>query len=107
MVCDRVAIVFKGKLLAVGRLDDLVSRETKWIEVVVRGTLPPGLPGEAVAEPDGSTLIKVDGVATLTTLLAALAGARAEIVSVWPRRESLEDLFLREIGRAKSGARPS
>jgi ABC-2 type transport system ATP-binding protein len=102
MVCDRVAIVFKGKLLAVGKLDELVSRTAKWIEVSVRGTLPGGIPGEATATPDGTTLVKVDGIASLTHLLTALAGSGAEVVSVWPRRESLEDLFLREIGRAKA-----
>ena len=102
MVCDRVAIVFKGKLLAVGKLDELVSRTAKWIEVSVRGTLPDGIPGEATATPDGTTLVKVDGIASLTHLLTALAGSGAEVVSVWPRRESLEDLFLREIGRAKA-----
>jgi len=44
MLCDRVAIVFKGKLRAVGKLDDLVSRAARWIEVSVRGALPAGLP---------------------------------------------------------------
>ena len=34
MLCDRVAIVFKGKLRSVGKLDDLVAREAKWIEVI-------------------------------------------------------------------------
>jgi ABC-2 type transport system ATP-binding protein len=107
MVCDRVAIVFKGKLLAVGKLEELVSRTAKWIEVSVRGALPGGIPGEATATPDGTTLVKVDGIASLTVLLAALAASGAEVVSVWPHRESLEDLFLREIGRAKASERTS
>lgn len=107
MVCDRVAIVFRGKLRAVGKLDDLVSREAKWIEVSVRGPLPVGHAGEARKSPDGTTLVKVDGVASLTTLLTSLSGSGAEVVSVWPRRESLEDLFLREIGRAKAEERAS
>jgi ABC-2 type transport system ATP-binding protein len=106
MVCDRVAIVFKGKLLAVGKLDELVSRTAKWIEVSVRGPLPDGVPGEATATPDGTTLVKVDGIASLTRLLTALAGSGAEVVSVWPRRESLEDLFLREIGSKASERAP-
>ena len=29
------------------------------------------------------------------------------IAAVWPRRESLEDLFLREIGRARTEERAS
>jgi ABC-2 type transport system ATP-binding protein len=107
MVCDRVAIVFKGKLRAVGKLDDLVARDAKWIEVSVRGELPAGVSGETTRAPDGTTLVRVDGVPSLTKLLAAVHAAGGEVVSVWPRRESLEDLFLREIGRAKDEERRS
>jgi ABC-2 type transport system ATP-binding protein len=107
MMCDRVAIVFKGQVLAVGKLDDLVARDAKWIEVSVRGPVPAGAPGELIPTPGGTTLVKVSGVPALTALLSALAGVGSEVVSVWPRRESLEDLFLREIGRAKAGERTS
>jgi ABC-2 type transport system ATP-binding protein len=102
MLCDRVAIVFKGKLRAVGKLDDLVARNAKWIEVSVRGVLPADLPGERRTAPDGTTLVKVPDVPSLTNLLAAVPAAGGEVLSVWPRRESLEDLFLREIGRARA-----
>ena len=107
MLCDRVAIVFKGKLRSVGKLDDLVPREAKWIEVSVRGALPADLPGDRTIAPDGTTLVRVEGVPALTKLLAAVPAAGGEVLSVWPRRESLEDLFLREIGRAKAEERPS
>ncbi len=107
MMCDRVAIVFKGKLRSVGKLDDLVAREAKWIEVSVRGKLPADLPGDRTTAPDGTTLVRVEGVPSLTKLLAAVPAAGGEVLSVWPRRETLEDLFLREIGRAKAEERPS
>ena len=107
MLCDRVAIVFKGKLRSVGKLDDLVARDAKWIEVSVRGALPADLPGSRMTAPDGTTLLRVDGVPSLTKVLAAVPAAGGEVLSVWPRRESLEDLFLREIGRAKAEERSS
>jgi len=107
MLCDRVAIVFKGRLRAVGKLDELVSRDAKWIEVSVRGAVPSGVPGVRTPAPDGTTLIRVEDVPSLTKLLAAVPAAGAEVLSVWPRRESLEDLFLREIGRAKAEERVS
>jgi len=107
MLCDRVAIVFKGKLRSVGKLDELVAREAKWIEVSVRGALPADLPGDRTTVPDGTTLLRVDGVPSLTKVLAAVPAAGGEVLSVWPRRESLEDLFLREIGRAKAEERAS
>jgi len=101
MLCDRVAIVFKGRLRAVGRLDDLVSHDAKWIEVGVRGAVPPGLPGETTTAPDGTVRVKVDDVGGLARVLAEVPAAGGEVVSVWPRRETLEDLFLREIGAAR------
>jgi ABC-2 type transport system ATP-binding protein len=107
MLCDRVAIVFRGKLRAVGKLDELVSRNAKWIEVSVRGTVPSGIQGECSPAPDGTTLIRVDDVPALTKLLAAVPAVGGEVLSVWPRRETLEDLFLREIGRAKAEERAS
>jgi len=107
MLCDRVAIVFKGKLRSVGKLDDLVARDAKWIEVSVRGALPAELPGTRTTAPDGTTLLRVDGVPSLAKVLAAVPAAGGEVLSVWPRRESLEDLFLREIGRAKDEERAS
>ncbi|HEX4824907.1 MAG TPA: ABC transporter ATP-binding protein [Candidatus Polarisedimenticolaceae bacterium] len=105
MLCDRVAIVFRGKLRSVGRLDDLVSRDAKWIEVSVRGPAPSPVAGERTDAPDGTTLFKVPDPKALTRLLHAVEGAGGEVVSVWPRRESLEDLFLREIGRAQAEER--
>jgi ABC-2 type transport system ATP-binding protein len=102
MVCDRVAIVFRGRLRAVGRLDDLVSRDARWIEVSVRGSVPDDAPGERTQAPDGTTLVKVDGMPALARLLGRVTDAGSEILSVWPRRETLEDLFLREIGKARA-----
>jgi ABC-2 type transport system ATP-binding protein len=107
MLCDRVAIVFRGRLRSVGRLDDLIARDAKWIEVSARGPVPDGAPGERTEAPDGSVLYKVGDVASLARLLAAVSGAGGEVLSVWPRRETLEDLFLREIGRAQAEERAS
>jgi len=105
MLCDRVAIVFRGKLRAQGRLDDLVSKDAKWIEVSVRGPVPADAPGERAPAPDGSTMVRVKDMPALTQLLSAVGSSGGEVLSVWPRRESLEDLFLREIGRAQAEAR--
>ena len=105
MLCDRVAIVFRGKLRSVGRLDDLVSRDARWIEVSIRGNAPAATVGERTEAPDGTTLFRVSDPQALTRLLRDVESAGGEVVSVWPRRESLEDLFLREIGRAQAEER--
>jgi len=61
--------------------------------------------GERTEAPDGTTLFRVPDPQALTRLLHGVESAGGEVVSVWPRRESLEDLFLREIGRAQAEER--
>jgi len=99
MICDRVAILVRGQLRALGRLDTLVSRRILWFEVSVAGPLPASLPGERMSSSGGETLLKVADVDDLTRVLSQAAHSGAQVTSVWPRRETLEDLFLREMAR--------
>jgi ABC-2 type transport system ATP-binding protein len=99
MLCDRVAILDRGRLRSAGKLADLVSSAVRWFEVSLRGTPPPG-PFEPVSSSGDEHLLRVPDVSGLTALLAAAARTGAQVLSVWPRRETLEDLFLREVGHA-------
>ena len=93
LICDRCAILVGGELRDVGPLDQLLS--------------PRLLHTEVVLEEDG---VKVErrlppGDDVQRHLLEAITrGAR--VVSVNPRRERLEDLFVREVeaGRARQQA---
>jgi ABC-2 type transport system ATP-binding protein len=102
MICDRVAILEKGKVRFEGALGDFVSRKALWYEVALTGEPPPGLPGELLSSAGSESLFRVGDVEALARLLAAVQAAGGQVTSVWPRRETLEDLFLREIvsGRA-------
>ena len=99
MICDRVAILHAGKLRSVGRLDDLVSRNVRWYEVGIRGEVPrtPGV--ERLSSSGPETLVRVPDVDALTRLLAAVRESGGRVLSVWPYRETLEDLFLKEVER--------
>jgi ABC-2 type transport system ATP-binding protein len=83
LLCDRVGIVVGGKIRDVGKLTELLSPRLLATEVVLRngaGEKAHSLPGDA----DVDAFVKD-------------ALARGEhLVSVTPRRESLEDLFVRE-----------
>lgn len=103
MTCDRVAMVFAGRTTAVGPLGQLLSARLVSTDVVlVPGeggppSLPEGARTHATAE--GLT-IDLPESADVDSFLAAALASGARIVSVSPRRESLEDLFIRE---AKAG----
>jgi ABC-2 type transport system ATP-binding protein len=102
LLCDRVAIVFRGKARAIGRLDELVPPDARWYEVEVDGALPELAGTERVAASGRESLLRVPDAKDLPRVLAAVEGAGARIVSVFPRRRPLEDLFLEEIGRARA-----
>ena len=40
---------------------------------------------------------------SLGALLAAVGQSEGGVISVWPRRETLEDMFMREIGKEPGG----
>jgi ABC-2 type transport system ATP-binding protein len=104
VLCDRVAILQKGKLAHIGYLEDLrrgAATQTR-MEVIATGTdagqmeryldskkfamttTPSGLRVEAPEEKD------------VDTVLAALRQAGGKLVAVQPLRQSLEELFVGE-----------
>jgi hypothetical protein len=48
-------------------------------------------------------LVRVPDVDALTRLLTDVQAEGGQVLSVWPRRETLEDLFLRKVGAKTSG----
>jgi len=97
LICDRVAILQGGKLKSVGRLDQLVSRQVRWFEVAVEGVVPEMSGVESLSSSGSETLVRVPDVETLTHLLAAAQQSGGKVLSVWPGRETLEDLFMKEV----------
>jgi ABC-2 type transport system ATP-binding protein len=97
MICDRVAILVKGRVRFEGAMGDLVSRKVLWYEVAVTGGPPGGLPGEMLSSAGAEALFRVGDVEALAGLLTSVQAAGGQVTSVWPRRETLEDLFMREI----------
>jgi ABC-2 type transport system ATP-binding protein len=102
MICDRVGILYKGELKSIGRLGELLSDSVAEWELVVRGV------SDEVMEqwrPHLKRLIKsegdflaVAGKEDLTReIISAVISHGGELVSLTPRRQSLEDYFIREI----------
>ncbi len=107
MVCDRVAIVDKGRVIRMGRLNELVESQTT-VElrldrvdqtitalVAARGTVRV-LPDEA------GVAVAVDDPAIIPTIVADLVHAGVAVHAVIPIRPSLEDVF---IGLVEGNAR--
>jgi ABC-2 type transport system ATP-binding protein len=108
MTCDRVAMVFAGRCRAVGPLAQLLSARVVATEVVVVPgpggvlTLPPGATSRQT--PEGAVAVELrEGVDT-DNFLGTVLAAGGRVLAVTPRRESLEDYFIREA--QQSQARP-
>jgi ABC-2 type transport system ATP-binding protein len=109
LICDRVGMLVRGSLKAVGPVEDLVRAETPFWEVTLRWAVdqaPPGV-GQVMSRREDRILVRVETEADLHRLVSALNGHSRRLVSVTPARQSLEDLLVREVtggsGEAAAG----
>ncbi|HEV7397743.1 MAG TPA: ABC transporter ATP-binding protein [Pyrinomonadaceae bacterium] len=103
VLCDRVAIMKRGKLAHVGNLDELRKRSTEsdQIEIIATATDEKNLRGhlsngdKAIVTPTAAGLrIQVSDEKDVDVIIVALRKAGGKLVSVQPMRQSLEELFL-------------
>ena len=104
-ICDRVAIIVAGKVDEVGPVAHVLDSSLTGTEVVLRPRAPvePLLPEGATlrhsrADDEDEVTVALGPDVDVTALLVKLAEV-ARVVSVVPRRESLEDVFLRKAAR--------
>jgi ABC-2 type transport system ATP-binding protein len=105
MICDRVGMLVRGSLAAIGPVDTLVRGEvTSWdVALAWPDTNAPSV-GTLLSRRDGQVLLRVGTQADLHRLMGSLNGHGARLVSVSPARRSLEDLLLAEVRRAGGAA---
>ena len=101
MLCDRIAIINKGQVVARGTLDELLRREVRRVRVqasTVSSELEQALvqAGMGVRRVDDMVHITIEGDHEVGSLLSRLLAAGAVVVEVEPERETLEDLFVRK-----------
>ncbi len=101
-ICDRVIVIHKGKEVASGELAELLEEKGE-CEVLLREPLPEGPAGLISAATwvegfEGRRLVVPRD--SLNAALASLLDAGAAISEVKARRLSLEEFFVRRIGKA-------
>ena len=97
-VCDRVAVVDHGRVVAMGTLDELLAGDT--VRVRVAGLVQrDGLGRFGRIDDEGEWLV-VRGIAAdrVPELVAELVRLGGRVYAVEPRHESLEDRFLGLLG---------
>ncbi len=102
MICDRVGIVVRGKLLASGRIEELLSGgHTHSVEIVCEGLdaeqVTPVAPGaQRVLQQGRQCLIVLPGPEHLDDVLSGIRSRGGRLLSVVPQKRSLEELFLQQ-----------
>ena len=103
-LCDRVGLLRGGRLLNVGRLDEILDVAVAHLELLVTGAeslrqSPPE--GVLQARELGDRWYLEVEEAALGRIVTALERAGGRVRSVLPRRLSLEELFVREMGEPR------
>jgi ABC-2 type transport system ATP-binding protein len=104
MLCDRVAVLAGGKLQGVGAPGNIVSMAVHGMEILFEGRQGRELPralAEHAVHLGGRYRIEVPEGEVYATL-DQLRSCEARILSVTPVRPTLEDYFLRLVGRENS-----
>jgi ABC-2 type transport system ATP-binding protein len=100
LLCDRLCILKKGEIVVSGSLADLLGTGGHRFEVTLED-VNAALAGELAAMNIATramgrgTAFEVAGDEELRRVLERALGARAKVGSVIPKRETLEDVFVR------------
>lgn len=103
MTCDRVGIVHRGKISAVGHIETILGNTTKSVSVRFSG-LPAarleGLKGRYVVTRvgDGYSQLELPDAEAARALVAQEQAHGAVLEAFEPHREDLESLFIRTLG---------
>ena len=102
-LCSRVAILAKGRLVAAGRLTDMLALRARGWEMVVAGASEPLIASlgsrvrRSVRISEGRYTLELALDPPPEQLLADLTAGGAHLASLNPIRETLEDVFVQSV----------
>lgn len=103
MVCDRVGILNKGKMVAVGKIDELIGTGSKFTEITITGLSREGLEelgklGLETKQLGDKLLLTVEGEEKVDQAVDLIKGRGGRLISLIPHKETLEEIFIKEMG---------
>ena len=108
-LCSRVAVLVKGRLMAAGRLSELLADRARAWELVVssvgQDVIDRVAPRLSSATPlgEGRFSLELPSTAAPEQLLSELVATGARVVSLNPVRETLEDFFVQQVRATDEG----
>ncbi len=103
IICDRVAILNRGRLVKEGTVADILQEQVSAVRVSVSAYSPQLVDqlrqlGAETREAGGLLYVRAKDTAAANEICSACVQAGAVIHEVTPERGSLEDYFVREVG---------
>ncbi|MGC8784293.1 MAG: ATP-binding cassette domain-containing protein [Armatimonadota bacterium] len=101
LICDRVSILNRGKLLKAGKLDELLPSGR--VEIVAENVSDDGViakirdAGGVVQRQDGRIVVQQPDDASVNKVVDIIRSANGTIRSLTPQRRTLEELFVSTI----------
>ena len=96
-ICQRVAIIDQGRVLAEGELEELLRCDASLLELELGAALPPALADSYAASSEGGLAyrLQLTSPTALPRLLDELAAANCPVHRLNLGRQNLEQLFMR------------
>lgn len=103
MVCSRIAIIHRGKLLAMGKISELTAGEKVSIEAdgVTNGVVEKieSFAG-SVEKNNGRIRIPAADVDKVSAVIDLVRGAKGNVLSIVPHKRTLEEVFVETVMKA-------
>ncbi len=106
-ISDRIAILSRGKLLGVGQLDNLLGTRERLVEMNIEGLGEEGktkinrLALESIVERGNRIIVNISSEEIVQEVQKIVVRHGATLISLIPRMESLEDIFVRKMEEEK------
>lgn len=109
MICDRVGILDRGRLIAAGPLDQLLGGKTDFWEVTYSGCELnlAEYQAELVSSRNGQALVRLFDDDGLAGFLKAIHERQGKLHTLHPQRATLEDVFLERVRQRRQRRRPA
>ncbi len=107
LICDRVAIINKGNLLSVGRLNELKPLKEEVYEIAIEGVTAEKITeyrtiSKDIRKSGDNFIIRVNSSAHIEKIWEITRKNNGRIIAVIPLRKSLEEIFIEELGLTKN-----
>ena len=104
LLCDRVGILLNGKMVTAGALNEIISESIESIELTIKGLTPDAvtrLQRNSIKTyvVEDKVIFSVPNQEEAQFILEKAQEAGGKLVSLIPRRKTLEDHFIREVAK--------